>query len=232
MEFAVGQVKLLRSLWHQHLALPAYRRYSRFVRLMKVLLPSLAAVLLVLVVIWPRLAMHDDRFSIGFAKLSPEAVQTLSMINARYFGVDQNNHPYTVTADVATQEDSQTGIIDLQAPKADFTSKDGATVMVDADLGYFHQKEQFLDLYGHVDLYHENGYEMHTDEAHVDLKTDSAHGERPVQGQGPQGHLEGAGFVLTDKGGDITVTGKSTLVLRGASAAQGSGGADRKKAGP
>jgi len=217
MALTADQLKRLHRLRRRHLPASVRHRYSRFVRFMKVTLPSLAVVLLALVVVWPRLSFDESRFRIGFAALSPEAVKTLSMVNARYFGIDQNAHPYTVTSDDATQRDQDPDIIDLRTPKADFTSKSGANVFVEADRGYFHQKDQLLDLAGHVSLYHENGTELHTEEAHVDLKTNDAHGEVPVHGQGVEGLLEGEGFVMKDKGGDILVTGHSTLTLKGAS---------------
>ena len=217
MALTADQLKHLHRLRRRHLPSAIHQRYSRFVRVMKVTLPALAVVLLVLVVIWPHLSFDDSKFHVGFAALSPEAVKTLAMVNARYFGIDQNSKPYTVTADTATQRDKQPDIIDLQTPKADFTSKSGAAVFVEADRGYYHQKDQLLDLAGNVSFYHENGTEMHTQEAHVDLKTDTAHGDVAVHGQGPEGQLEGDGFIMTGKGTDIVVTGRSTLTLRGAS---------------
>ena len=223
MALSADQLKRLHRLRRRHLPAAIHHRYSRFVRVMKITLPSLAVVLLALVVVWPRLSFDDASFRLGFASLSPESVKTLSMINARYFGIDQNAHPYTVTSDNATQRDTEPDIIDLQVPKADFTSKSGANVFVEADRGYYHQKDQLLDLAGHVSLYHENGTELHTEEAHVDLKTNDAHGEVPVHGQGVEGLLEGEGFVMTDKGADILVTGHSALTLKGASGKGGGG---------
>ena len=220
MALTADQLKHLHRLRRRHLPAAMHQRYSRFVRVMKVTLPALAVVLLALVVIWPHLSFDDSKFRVGFAALSPDAVKTLAMINARYFGIDQNGHPYTVTSDTATQRDQQPDIIDLANPKADFTSKSGGAVFVGADRGYYHQKDQLLDLAGNVSFYHENGTEMHTEEAHIDLKTDSAHGEVAVHGQGPGGTLEGEGFVMAGKGTDIVVTGRSTLSLRGASGAK------------
>jgi len=224
MALTAEQLKRLHRMRRRHLPSAAHHQYSHFVRVMKVALPSAAVVLLALVVVWPRLSFDESSFRIGFASLSPEAVKTLSMVNARYYGIDQNGHPYTVTSDSATQEDAQPDIIDLTLPKADFTSKSGANVYVEADRGYYHQKDQLLDLAGRVSLYHENGYEMHTEEAHIDLKTDTAHGEVPVQGHGPQGILDGAGFVMQGKGNDVVVTGRSTMSLKGAAKAHGKQG--------
>lgn len=224
MALTADQIKRLENLKQRHSPSAAHRRYSRFVQVMKILLPSLAAVLLAMVVVWPRLRFDDKRFRIGFAQLSPQSVQTLSMTNARYLGLDKNNQPYSVTSDTATQEDQQPDIVDLVKPKADFISKDGSAIFVQGDRGYYHQKDQILDLIGSVNLYHEKGYELHTERAEVNLADSSAHGEVPISGQGPQGLLAGQGFRITDKGADVLVTGKSELTMKAAGGAGAKGG--------
>lgn len=196
--------------------LPAHQRYSRFVRLMKILLPSLAAVLLALVVVWPKL-MDDERFRIGFAKLSSSQVESLAMVNARYFGMDSHNRPFTVTAVTATQETRGSDVVVLADPRADFTSNSGASVLVESQRGFYHQKTQMLDLEGEVNLFHENGYEMHTSRATVNLKRSTVQGNAPVEGQGPAGTLSGAGFEIRDQGREVVVTGSSRMILKGAS---------------
>lgn len=218
------QIKRLERLKQRHSPPASHHRYSRFVRVMKILLPSLAAVLLALVVVWPRLRFDDTRFRVGFARLSPQSVQTLSMHNARYFGLDENNQPFSVTSDRATQEQAQPDIVDLDQPKADFSTKDGSAIFVQADRGYYHQKAQVLDLVGTVNLYHEKGYELHTQRAEINLATSSAHGEVPVNGQGPQGLLQGQGFQIHNKGSEVLITGKSELTLKAVGAAGRPGG--------
>jgi lipopolysaccharide export system protein LptC len=194
-----------------------FARYSRFVGLMKVLLPSLAAVLLGLVVVWPRLMLEDKRFQLGFAKLPSKEVETLAMQNPRYYGLDDSNRPFTVTADWARQEPGSSDLITLEAPKADFMSNSGANVVLDATQGLYRQPQKLLDLSGGVNLYHDAGYEIHTPTAVIDLAKGSARGIDPVTGHGPQGAIEAEGFEIAGKGKLITFAGKSHLSLRAAS---------------
>lgn len=190
--------------------------HSHFVSVMKITLPALAALLLGLVVVWPKLAQMDSGFKLGFANLSPKSVDTLVMKNARYFGIDESNRPFAVTADTATQLPDNQDLVRLANPKADFTSSSGANIVVDAVSGLYHQSSKVLDLSGGVNLYHDSGYEIHTPTATVELSTNSAHGTDPVEGQGPQGAIHGSGFQITGKQHDITITGKSQLNLRAA----------------
>jgi lipopolysaccharide export system protein LptC len=139
------------------------------------------------------------------------------MRNARYFGVDESNNPFAVTSDLAVQQPGEPDLIHLNAPKADFISSGGANIVVDATAGLYHQTSKILDLTGEVNLYHDSGYELHTPSAVVDLAHNTAHGEEPVQGHGPQGRIEAVGFELHDAGNRITFGGKAHLTLRGAS---------------
>ncbi len=224
---AANEVAPIRRRLHAPQTGP-FARYSRFVGIMKVLLPSMAALLLGLVVVWPKLAFDDKRFQIGFAKLSSKAVESLAMQNARYFGLDESNRPFAVTSEQAVQEPGNSDLIHLQAPKADFTSTSGANIVVDGATGLYHQAAKTLDLSGGVNLFHDSGYELHTPTATIDLAHNSALGTDPVEGFGPQGRIESMGFALAGMGKEIIFTGKAHLSLRGASPkGQGKGAKSR-----
>jgi lipopolysaccharide export system protein LptC len=195
-----------------------HHRYSRVVSTLRLVLPALAAILLGLVVAWPRLTSNDDRFQLGYSNLSPSTVQNLSMVNARFYGLNRRNQPFTLTADVATEDEPGSGLIVLDQPKGDFVTNGGKGVYVEARRGFYQQKAQLLDLEGEVNLYHEDGYELHTEKARVDLKTSDVVGTVPVQGRGPQGLIDGSGFRIREKGAKVEVTGRSQMNLKGAGA--------------
>ncbi len=187
--------------------------YSRFVGLMKVALPATAAALLGLLVVWPRLAPRDEAFQLAFGNFNLKAVDTLSITKPRYFGTDDKNLPFTVTADVGTQVDPQALVVALENPVADLTRKDGSGVVINSDVGFFRQKDGTLDLMGHVDLYQDGGYEMHTESARIEVGPGNATGDEPTRGFGPSGKIEGEGFRLWERGKTILFTGRSKAVL-------------------
>ncbi|CAA7625505.1 conserved hypothetical protein [Magnetospirillum sp. LM-5] len=195
---------------------PAHRRYSRFVNVMKVALPATTLVLLTLVMVWPKLMRDVESFQIGFAALKPTAVDALSMVNARYQGLDNTNRPYTLTADRATEDSARSGIIILDNPKADFMTRSGANVYVEAKLGIYYQAEKILDLEGEVNLYQDQGNELHTEAARVHLDSSVVEGNAPVTGLGPNGRLSGSGFRIGEGGRQIDLTGRSVLQMKGA----------------
>lgn len=189
-------------------------RYSRFVQLLKLMSAAVALILLAAVIVWPQLRPRDGTFQIGVSESGgPEDAESLNMVNPRYTGLDSNNLPYEVTADLASQETSKSEFITLDNPKADMTMKDGSWLALTARSGLYGQKSQKLELSGDVNLFHDSGYEFTSRSATIDLDSGTGEGKEPAYGHGPAGEIEGEGFRFTDKGKIITFTGKSHLIL-------------------
>jgi lipopolysaccharide export system protein LptC len=192
----------------------ASARHSLFVNFMRFVLPAIALSLVAVVVVWPQ--MHDSgkmRFRLNFAKINPNSASTLSMVKPRFTGLDSGQRPYTVTADSATQVASGSSLIDLDKPVADLTMKDGTWVALRSTEGTYDQATHDLDLRGEVNLYQDKGYEFTTKRAYMNLQAGTAHGEEPVEGQGPFGHLTSKGFRISEHGKYLVFTGPAKLVL-------------------
>jgi lipopolysaccharide export system protein LptC len=187
--------------------------YSRFVTLMKIVLPAVAVALVVLIWAWPYLQSKDLRFRIGFSGLAATQGEDPSMVNPRYLGTDKNQQPFSISADIArTQADKNTNV-ELEMPKGDIMLKDGTWLVLTAASGVYERTAKTLDLTGAVTLFHDTGYEIRTQSARVDLEQGSAEGQEPVRGQGPFGDLHSEGFRLVDKGETIFLVGKSKVVF-------------------
>lgn len=187
--------------------------YSRFVQMMKVLLPAMAALLVVLILVWPYLRSEDLRFRLSFAALTANETEDPSMVNPRYLGIDGDNQAFSITADLARRPVEGSSAVELEMPKADITLNDGTWLVVTAHNGVYKQIKKTLELTGAVNLFHDSGYEFKTSKVSIDLETGLAQGDAAVRGQGPFGDLSGEGFRLIDKGKTIVFTGKSKLVI-------------------
>jgi lipopolysaccharide export system protein LptC len=152
----------------------ARSRHSRYVGILKVVLPSIAVGLILLLVVWSQMSLDEKRFRIGLTELAPEEVDSLSVVNARYEGIDKQNRPFTVTAARAVQLDEQTAVIDLTEPRADITLKNGAWLSISADAGRFARNDDQLDLRGSVSLFHDRGFEFHAETVRIDLEDATA----------------------------------------------------------
>lgn len=187
--------------------------YSMFVGLMKVVLPAMAAALILLVIAWPKLMLEEDRFRVGVSLLSPDQVDNLSMLNARFEGIDEKSQPYTITANMASQSGVDEDLVDLDLPKADITLADGTWLALTARTGQYRREGKQLDLHGSVSLFHDKGFELRSEFARIDLAASTAEGDRPVEGQGAAGRIHAEGFRVLDRGQRIVFTGKSRLVI-------------------
>ena len=101
----------------------------------------------------------------------------------------------------------------LEGPKADLTQTNGTWLVLSGDTGVYLSQGQLLDLFGNVKLFHDRGYELTTDTAHIDMAAGTAEGHDPVQGQGVFGHVESEGFRLLDHGQIVIFTGNAKLHL-------------------
>ena len=188
-------------------------RYSRFVGLMKFVLPLGAAVLVALVVAWPYLEGRDPGVPLSFAEVEPTTADALFMANARYLGSDDRNQPFTVTADSVIQDDPQSDIVRFTSPKADIMLSDGSWLALTADSGTLRQSDETLLLDGAVSIFSDEGYEFRTERAEIDLRTSIARGNSAIEGQGPFGILNADTFRLDRDRGSIRFEGRVRLVL-------------------
>jgi len=187
--------------------------YSRVVTLMKVVFPAAAVVLAGLVLFWPQINPLQGRFRIRPLQVSIDDLSNLRMISPRVLGTDEKNEPYTITAELATQAAGGSDVTELKSPKGDITLNGGAWIAMNAEQGQYNKKTRVLDLWDHVNVFHDSGYELKTERAVADLGQGSVAGDNPVEGHGPDSQVQGEGFRIYDKGGRILVTGKSKLII-------------------
>ncbi len=189
------------------------RRYSRFVALTKWLLPTIAVVLLLLVVSWARIRVAIDAMHFGAVHLDLTEARNLRMVGARYAGIDKENRPFVVTAETATQTPQNGNLVSLDAPKADLTTTSGSWLELAGRSGIYQPDGQLLDLTGDVELFQDKGNEFHSASARIDMATGLAEGKEPIEGQGPFGHVTADGFRMLNRGDTIMFTGHTRLDL-------------------
>lgn len=187
--------------------------YSRFVQMMKFILPAVALALVILIIAWPYLQSNDLNFRLNFAALNASQSEDPSMVNPRFLGIDKDNQAYSITADLARKLTGKEADVELEMPKADIALEDGTWLVMTAENGIFKRLKNTLDLTGAVNLFHDSGFEFSTAKAQIDLESGTATGNVAVRGQGPFGDIYAEGFRLTEKGKTILFTGKAKLII-------------------
>ena len=188
--------------------------YAVLIGVLKTLLPSFAIGMVLLIFAWPQINVEDERFGMGVSELAADYADSLSMLNARFDGVDDEGRPFSLSADEASQPSSVNEIVDLSLPKGDITLKDGTWLALTAKTGKYDRQGNTLDLAGSVSLFHDQGFELQTESAAVDLEAGRAEGSEPVKGQGPFGQLLADGFRVEDRGDTIVFTGRSRMLIQ------------------
>ena len=188
--------------------------YSRFVGAMKLLLPATAAVLVVLVVAWPSLTRRDDGLRLSFADIEAGTTEeAVYLTNARYFGSDDEDQPFSLMADEVFQLLPDSDEVHFTLPKADVTLANGDRMVLEADRGTLSRSSGTLVLDGGVIIDSEDGYQFFTSRAEIDLNASVASSDQPIEGSGPMGRIKADSFRLDQLNRTYLFEGRVKLVL-------------------
>lgn len=208
------------------------RGYSLFVTILKFSLPLLA--LAIIGVLIARLAGDPPQKLATFDNLraapannssgaAPAPNDTgaapapvpgqIELEKARYEGMDDEQNPYTVTADRAVRAMDAPDTVLFDNPMADITLQDKTWVAVRAKSGSFDRAGEHLDLKGDVAVFHDSGYEMQVQDMAIDLKKKTAETSLSVKAQGPMGAIAAQNMRVQDQGNLIVFGGPATLTI-------------------
>lgn len=188
------------------------RHHSRMVVSLKVLLPSLAALLVGLVILWPQLQARQDE-AISIVSETDAVPQDQMMVNPRFFTVDGKGEPLNMTAENAYELPGETRRIRLNNVKADLVLKDNRFLALDAAAAVYFQSKDTVELSESVDLYSEDGFELNTTQAQIGLKDQNLKGTAETFIRTPAGTAVSDGFEITDGGTIVRLTGKTKVVF-------------------
>lgn len=188
------------------------RHHSRMVVSLKVLFPSLAALLVGLVILWPQLLARQDE-AISIVSETDAAPQDQMMVNPRFFTVDGKGEPLNMTAENAYELPGETRRIRLNNVKADIILKDNRFLALDAAVAVYFQSKDAVELSEDVNLYSEDGFELNTTQAQIGLKDQHLTGTAKTFVRAPMGTAVSDGFEITDGGTVVRLTGKTKVVF-------------------
>jgi lipopolysaccharide export system protein LptC len=180
--------------------------YSRFVRIMKIMLPLVAFSLIVLVVIYS--ATGGERNSVQIEAQNMGAIdKDRQLVAPKLTGTDGRGQPFTVTAKGATQIPGKARRMVFDNVVADVTMQDKSWVQVDAKVGNLDVEAKTLDLTNSINIFSDKGYECHTASARYDFGLGLLKGEQPISCQGPLGLISAKKFEGLREPGIMRFTG-------------------------
>lgn len=168
-------------------------RYSRFVSVMKKVLPFGALVLMAAVVAYSVMPRHNDRMMA--MQQSGNLARDLTMTKSSFTGTDEKGNPFKITAaEVIQDPKSKNTRAELKQIDADMQFENGTWLNATAAHGWIDSETSILKLDGGISVYTDNGYELHTKSATAQIKANILEGFEGVKGHGPTGQFSADRF--------------------------------------
>ena len=210
-----GKTRTTGAADWQHRQKRRMRHHSRLVVSLKVLFPSLAAVMIGLVIVWPQMKAQQEE---GISLLASEKEQIKmpddqAMVNPRFFTVDEKGEPLNLAAESAFELPGENRRVQLNEVKADILLKKDRWIAVDARKGIYSQNGDTMELLEQVNLYTQTGGELETSQILINLKNRDIVGKKDVFLRYEAGHARAQGFSVTENGTVIRLTGKTRVVV-------------------
>lgn len=189
-------------------------RHSRLVRVLKIALPVVAAVIMIggLALIWLARSVTDD-VSVTSAAIDDGSVV---MQDPRMSGVDSKNRPYQLIATRAVQSLDGGGIT-LEAIQAKVPIGEDATADIRSDSGYYDATAGTLQLSQGISVETTNGVSIRLAGADIDLSSGTMDGQGPVVIQSGTQTIRAQSLKVSDSGQFLSFGGRVKMLINPAS---------------
>ena len=189
----------------------AISAHTRHVRMMRLLLPSLSALLIGSILIWP--SMLKERNSlISSNSPSLKNIEMMTVVNPSFQSTDKNNNPFNLSAKNAFEKSKS--LIILKEPKGDIFINKKDMLAFTAENGEYNRDKQNIKFYKDVTFISDKGYTINTEEALVDIKSKDMTGNSDIVIQSDNGTITGKGFKIENNGERVIINGKVKMVLK------------------
>lgn len=193
--------------------------YTKFVRMMRMILPLTAIGIIAMLFLWNEIENEQIAPTplpqTEEQQITKDKIAKNELLNPQLESLDKKNQPYKITADRAIQGEKNKDLIMLENPVGILTMSDGANIKVQSKTGAYRQDTERFFLEGDVYLSHDSGYSLKSSETHIDLKDSYAWTDKSVFGKGPDIEIDAHGLQANGKTGQILFTGPVKLVLEG-----------------
>jgi lipopolysaccharide export system protein LptC len=191
-------------------ALRGAARHSRIVRMMRVILPALALLVMGLVALQAFMYEADDTLKLSFADTGalPDDGKMMSPELSFPFGKD---NWFRATAGSAERDDGGRVVVtDIQS---DMTAGGDGWFSLSARNGILDIKEEQVILSGGIEFFSSYGQEFRTESAILGTRDGTIKSQSEVTGQGPLGALRCDGFSVSDSGSRIRCEGNVQMTF-------------------
>jgi LPS export ABC transporter protein LptC len=189
------------------------RRHTAFVKLMRLALPVISAVL---VVGYGLAAKTKFKIENGVFEPGEWEVDTknLTMKNPKYDGFGKDGSKYHIESATAQQDLKRTGPVLLNDIDGVFTQVNDAKIRIKAARGAYDQKADTLELQDKIAIRGDDGMAVDLTQATISIKEHKIVSSQPVQIQMAAGQINGQNMVLLQAQREVYFDGGVTASLR------------------
>jgi len=188
-------------------------RYSRFVKLAKLALPSIAAVLIAVLLIFPSLKDNSKDFRLDITRPKKGELEKLHIENTVFYITDKDNKVNNFVALNIDETSPGSKLVKLTKPEGLLPLDDNRWVNIKAPVGFFNQKINLLELQKDIELFYSEGMNITTSSAFFDFNKSYSYGKKPIIGQGFLGKIKATGFNYSSSTHILTFTGPAHITI-------------------
>ncbi len=185
---------------------------TRWVMLMKLALPCIAAILAITLLVLPSLKKDIKEFGIEFS-IGEGDIEKLNVENTVVYVTDNKNRVNNFVAKQINEIEAGSQQYDLIAPEAVIPMPQNEWINIKAPNGLFNQTTSVLQLRNYVEIFYSRGMNIQTKEAFFDFKKSEGYSDTPVTGNGFIGKIDAQGFHFSNADNILTFTGKTHILI-------------------
>jgi len=190
--------------------------YSLFVKVLKLILPLSALVILGVVIVHLSVDTKTPQISKqvpNIKKVEKTIPGQVEVLKAKYEGVDEKGKNYTITADKASRITKGGDGVIFKNPVADIVLGDSSWLAIKSLTGSFNRENEILVLKNKVKVFHDSGYEISLKDISINLRNKTASTKSPVTIKGPMGIIDAQSFDVTNNGNLLSFNGPVYLKI-------------------
>ncbi len=189
-------------------------RHTKRVNRAKLILPSFAAVLIAMLLIFPSIKNDEKSFLFDVTLPKKGELEKLHIEKTVLNITDKKNRVNNFTADNIDETEPGSKLIKLKNPDGVMPTSDFDWLNIKSPTGFYNQKDNTLTLTDNVEIYYSQGMSVNVPDILYDFKTNIAKSDHPVKAQGEAGDLTSESFEMNTDTGVITFKGKTFIKLR------------------
>jgi lipopolysaccharide export system protein LptC len=190
------------------------RRHSRYVRLLRIVLPAAIAIVGVVVAAatWLNPLSLLRELPVEFGNLVVSGTK-ITMEAPRLAGYTRDSRAYEVSARAAAQDITKPDMVELREIRAKIDMQDKSVMEMVAATGVYNSKSEMLTLGQNIVLSSSTGFQGKLSEAVVDIRKGNIVSKKPVEVVMLQGTLKANDLEVIDAGDLVRFGGGINMIL-------------------